>query len=253
LDLILVATMTPDYPTPSAACQVQRQLGATAPAMDLNAACAGFMYGLITGAQFVGNGCAAKVLVIGADVMTRTVDPLDVKTYPLFGDGAGAALLVPHADRSAGILGYSLGAEGDGGDLLCIPAGGSRRALCPEAWEGRLQYLKMDGRAVFKWAVRIIEDTTKEVLEGVGMEASDLQLAIFHQANQRIIEAAMSHLPVRRDQIFANLDKYGNTSAASIPLAIDEALAAGRIHSGDHVLLCGFGAGLAWGTAVLRW
>lgn len=253
VDMILVATMTPDHPTPSAACHLQRRLGATAPAMDINAACAGFMYALVTGAQFVAAGNAKKVLVVGADLMSRTINPHDPKTYPLFGDGAGAVLLVPDKPEGAGLLQYTLGSEGCGGKMLCIPAGGSRTPLVPDAFNEGRHYLWMDGRAVFKWAVRVVAESSIDVLNELGMGPDDLSLIILHQANQRIIDSAVSDLGVHRESVFVNVDRYGNTSGASIPLALDEAVRAGKIQRGQHALLCGFGAGLAWGTAVLRW
>ncbi len=252
IDLIIVATITPDHPTPSTACHLQRSLGSVAPAMDVNAACAGFMYGLVTAAQFIGAGNSRCALVVGADLMSRTVNPDDKKTYPLFGDAAGAVLLT--ADDSAeGILSYQLGSEGCGGEMLCIPAGGTRVSLTPDVYATGLQYLTMDGRNVFKWAVRVFDESAKQVLSDAGVDASELALVVLHQANQRIIDSAVSDLNVPREKVFVNLDRYGNTSGASIPLAVDEAVRAGKIQPGDLVLLCGFGAGLAWGTALLRW
>lgn len=254
IDLIIVATITPDHPTPSTACHLQRRLGAVAPAMDLNAACAGFMYGLVTGAQFVASGNHKCVLVIGADLMSRTVNPDDKKTYPLFGDAAGAVLLIPDGTNDgAGILSYQIGSEGCGGEMLCIPAGGTRLALTPEIHSEGQQYLLMDGRNVFKWAVRVFDESAKQVLADAGVPASELGLVVLHQANQRIIDSAVSDLNVPPEKVFVNLDRYGNTSGASIPLALDEAARLGKINRGDLVLLCGFGAGLAWGTALLRW
>ncbi len=254
VDLILVATITPDHPTPSTACHLQRALGSVAPAMDIGAACAGFMYAMITGAQFVSGGNAKRVLVVGADVMSRTVNPKDVKTYPLFGDGAGAVLITPTEPGDvAEILSYQLGSEGCGGEMLCIPAGGSRQVLTPEAFDSGLHFMTMDGRGVFKWAVRLFDDSAKEVLADANVSADQLDLVVLHQANQRIIDSAVADLDIAPAKVYVNLDKYGNTSAASIPLALDEAAAAGRIKRGDLVLLCGFGAGLAWGTALMRW
>lgn len=270
IDLILVATITPDHPTPSTACHLQRRLGAVAPAMDIGAACAGFMYALVTGAQFVSNGNARNVLVIGADLMSRTVDPEDKKTYPLFGDAAGAALLVPStkdecqssdcngaaADstvQSDGLLAYQLGSEGCGGEMLCIPAGGSRSPITTDGEDSVSRYLQMDGRGVFKWAVRVFDESAKDVLRAANVSSDQLSLVVLHQANQRIIDSAVSDLNVPPEKVFVNLDKYGNTSGASIPLALDEAARAGRLKEGELLLLCGFGAGLAWGTALLRW
>lgn len=254
IDLIIVATMTPDHPTPSTACHLQRRLGAIAPAMDLNAACAGFMYGLITGSQFISTGNNRCVLVVGADLMSGTVNPDDKKTYPLFGDAAGAVLLTPNDEvTDSGILAYQMGSEGCGGELLCVPAGGTRQELTPEMHEQGKQFLAMDGRNVFKWAVRLIDESTKQVLQKANLDPDELEIVVLHQANQRIIDSAVSDLNLEREKVFVNLDKYGNTSGASIPLALDEAVSAGKIKRDDLVLLCGFGAGLAWGTALLRW
>ena len=252
IDLIIVATMTPDHATPSTACHLQRRLGANAPAMDVNAACAGFMYALVTAAQFVSAGNSWCALVVGADLMSRTVNPADEKTYPLFGDAAGAVLLTED-DSCDGILSYQLGSEGCGGEMLCVPAGGTRMPMTPELHSTGQQFLRMDGRNVFKWAVRLFDESAKQVLRHADVAAADLGLVVLHQANQRIIDSAVSDLHVPADKVFVNLDRYGNTSGASIPLAIDEAVAAGRIQRDDLVLLCGFGAGLAWGTALMRW
>ena len=252
IDLIIVATITPDHPTPSTACHLQRRLGSVAPAMDVNAACAGFMYGMVTAAQFIAAGNSQCALVVGADLMSRTINPDDKKTYPLFGDAAGAVLMTP--DKSAdGILSYQIGSEGCGGEMLCIPAGGTRVSLTPDAYATGRQYLTMDGRNVFKWAVRVFDESAKQVLEDAGVDATDLALVVLHQANQRIIDSAVSDLKVPREKVFVNLDRYGNTSGASIPLAVDEAARSGKIQPGDLVLLCGFGSGLAWGTALVRW
>lgn len=252
LDLILVATMTPDCPTPSTACLVQRGLGSRAPAMDVNAACAGFMYGLVTGMQFVHTGACRRVLVVGADLMSRTVDPADRKTFPLFGDGAGAVLLAP-GESGCGLLSYTLGADGQGADLLCMPAGGTREPMGPHNIDSGRRYLQMDGRAVFKWAVRLVEDAVRDVLDHAGLTPAEVDLFLFHQANQRILDAAADQLGLKPHQLFANLDRYGNTSAGSIPLALDEAVRADKIGPGSTVVLVGFGAGLAWGAGVLRW
>jgi 3-oxoacyl-[acyl-carrier-protein] synthase-3 len=252
VDLIVLATMTPDSPIPSTACQLQRRLGCSAAAMDIGAACAGFMYALVTGAQFIKTGTARCVLVVGTDVMTRAVNPTDRKTFPLFGDGAGAVLLGPGTEQQ-GLLAYSLGADGRGTELLSIPGGGSREPLTAEKLAAGRQYMQMDGRAVFKWAVNLLADSIREVVVAAGITMNDLSLVILHQANRRILDAAADNLGIAPDKLVINLDRYGNTSAGSIPLALDEVLAAGRLHRGDCVLLSGFGAGLAWGTAVLRW
>ncbi len=269
VDLIIVATITPDYFTPSTACLLQRRLGCIAPAMDVNAACAGFMYALVTAANFVRNGMAKKALVIGAEVMSCTINPADKKTYPLFGDGAGAALVVPcdasssdspngsrqseDGSLSTGLISYTLGAEGCGGEMLCIPGGGSKQPLTPSGIETGQQYLMMDGRSVFKWAVRVVNDSCRDCVQHAGVDFSQIDLVLLHQANIRIIDSAVSDFGVPRDRVFVNLDRYGNTSAASIPLALDDANSQGLIRRGDQLLLCGFGAGLSWGTALLRW
>ena len=251
VDLILVATITPDHASPSTACHVQRRLGCIAPAMDVNAACAGFMYALVTGAQFIVSGSARSALVIGAEVMSRTVNPQDVKTYPLFGDGAGAVLLRP-ASRDKGLLSYTLGSEGCGGESLCIPSSGSRMPLTPENVATGQHYLRMEGRSVFKWAVRVVADSCRDCLSHADLTVNDLDLMILHQANMRIIDSAVADFGIPREKVFVNLEKYGNTSAASIPLALSEALASGQLRHGQKALMCGFGSGLAWGTAVLQ-
>lgn len=251
IDLIIVATMTPDHQTPSTACHLQRALGCVAPAMDLNAACAGFMYALVTAGQFIHSGTSKCALVVGSEVMSRTIDPADVKTYPLFGDGAGAVLLRPTDDLAKGLLSYTLGAEGCGGQSLCIPSGGSRQPLTAERISAGEQYLRMEGRTVFKWAVRIVADSTRDCLAHAGLSFADLDCLILHQANIRIIDSAVADFAIEREKVFVNLERYGNTSAASIPIALHEAIANGRIGAGKRALLSGFGSGLAWGTAIL--
>lgn len=252
VDLILLATMTPDQPIPSSACLVQERLGITAPAVDMNAACAGFMYALITGMQYIAAGTAERVLVIGSDTNSRIVDPRDRKTFPLFGDGAGAVLLGP-GSRQQGALSYTLGADGTGAQLLRLPGGGSREPLSAAALQAGQQFVKMDGKSVFKWAVRLLADTVRSSVQHAGLTVADLDLLVLHQANIRIIDAAREALDLPMERLIVNLDRYGNTSAGSIPLALDEAYRTGRIQPGSRVLLCGFGAGLAWGTALIQW
>ena len=252
VDFILVATLTPDHLTPSTACVVQQGLGASCPAMDINAACAGFMYGLITGAHFLQSGSYQRILVIGADLLSRMVNPKDMKTYPLFGDGAGAVLLGANQDNP-GLLAFTLGADGAGSELLWIPGGGSREPITESMVAADRHFLQMDGRAVFKWAVRTLSDSVTAVMQHAGISRDELDLVVFHQANMRIIDAATDHLGLDRDRVLINLDRYGNTSAASIPLVLDEACQQGRVKRGDKILLSGFGAGLAWGSAILQW
>lgn len=252
IDLVLVGTMTPDRTVPAAACLVQQRLGLTAGAMDVNAACAGFMYAFSTAAQFVRSGGSQNALVIGADTNTRIVNPDDPKTYPLFGDGAGAVLL-SSGGNDQGLTAYTLGAEGTGPEVLGIPGGGSLEPLTPESLADGQQYISMDGRSVFKWAVRLVADAIRDVVLHADLTLDAIDLVILHQANIRIIEAAVDDLGIDRERLVINLDRFGNTSAGSIPLGLDEAHRAGRIERGDRILLCGFGAGLAWGACVLTW
>ena len=252
IDLLIVTTMTPDAPIPSTACMVQEALGVTAPAFDLNAACAGFAYGLVTGMQFVHSGTSQLALVIGTDKNSGIVDPANRKTFPLFGDGAGAVLIGSRVDQTATTT-FSLGADGTGKDLLQLPAGGSRMPMTADLLGTEEQFLKMDGRSVFKWAVRTIAESIRDVVEYAQLSLDDLDLIVLHQANIRILHAAADDLGIPREKLVVNVDRYGNTSAASIPLCLDAASREGRLKEGDRVLLCGFGAGLAWGTAILQW
>lgn len=252
IDLLIVATMTPDAPIPSTACIVQERLGIDAPAMDLNAACSGFVYALVTGMQFVQSGASQLVLVVGADKNSLIVNPESKKTYPLFGDGAGAVLIGSRADGEGKVT-YTLGADGTGWDLLRLPAGGSRLPMTTEIIGTDEQYLQMDGRSVFKWAVRLLSETISNVTQHAGLTLDDLDHIVLHQANLRIIDAAADGLGIPREKLVINLDRFGNTSAASIPLGLHEAACDGRLKDGDRVLICGFGAGLTWGTAILQW
>lgn len=252
VDLIIVGTMTPDMYFPSTACIVQDLLKATCPAFDLSAACAGFAYALGTAAQFVAAGTSKRALVIGGDCNSRVINPNDQKSFPLFGDGAGAVLLGPGSPEQ-GMLAYQLGSDGSGGNLLNRPACGSRMPPSAEALERNLHYLTMDGRAVFKWAVRILADSAQSVLNRAEMGVGDVRWFVPHQANVRIIHAATDVLGFRREHVFKNLDRYGNTSGGSIPIALDELMHQDGISRGDLVLFSGFGAGLTWGTALWRW
>lgn len=251
IDLLVLATFTPDMSFPSTACLVQNRLQLSCPAIEVEAACAGFMYALITGAAYLKSGASDLALLIGGDCNSRVVNPDDLKTYPLFGDGAGAVLLA-RGEAHQGILSYSLGADGAGGDLLARPACGSRLPPSPELLSKNLHYMHMDGKAVFRWAVAILCDTIQDVLKDVGLTPNDVDLYIPHQANIRIINAAIDVLKIPRSKVYYNLDRYGNTSAGSVPLALDEALAEGRCKPGQLVIMSGFGAGLAWGTALVR-
>ncbi len=252
IDLVVLGTFTPDMPMPSTACLVQNKLGLCAAAMDVQAACAGFFYALVTAMQFVATGCSRMALAIGADCNSRVSDPRDVKTYPLFGDAAGAVLLAA-GEADQGLSAYTMGADGSGFDLLCCPLGGSRLPTTAERVEQRLQYLKMDGRPVFKWAVRLLVASIRDVLEEAKLTIGDVDLFVLHQANARILDAAAAELNIDPAKVVKNLDRYGNTSAGSIPLALDECWQQGQIRRGSQIVLSGFGGGLAWGTGLLRW
>lgn len=252
IDLLVVGTMTPDMAFPSTGCLVQDRLKLNCPAFDLQAACAGFMYALVTAAQFVATGTSRRALVIGGDCNSRVINPDDQKSYPLFGDGAGAVLLGP-GGPDQGMLAYQIGSDGSGGDLLNRPACGSRLPPSAEAIDRGLHYLTMDGRAVFKWAVRILTDSALAILARANRSVHEVRWFIPHQANIRIIHAASDVLGFHRDAVFKNLDRYGNTSGGSIPIALDELMQEGQVARGDLALISGFGAGLAWGTALWRW
>jgi 3-oxoacyl-[acyl-carrier-protein] synthase-3 len=254
LDLIVCATTTPDYPAfPSTACLIQQALGAgRAAAFDLSAACSGFVYGLVVGSQFIQTGLYRRVLVVGADTLSRLLDWTDRATCILFGDGAGAVVLEASA-APAGVLEAELGADGSGADQLIVPAGGSRQPLTGATVGSRAQYIQMAGREVYKFGVRIIVETMTSLTRRVGLTPADIDLLVPHQANARIIESAAAQLGLRPDQIMTNVERYGNTSAASIPIALCDAYAAGRLHPGDRLILCGMGGGLTWAAALVRW
>ncbi len=252
VDLLVLATFTPDMAFPSTANLVQDRLKLNCPAFDIQAACAGFVFALVIGSQFVATGNSRRALVIGGDCNSRVINPGDQKSFPLFGDGAGAVLLGPGSDHQ-GMIAYQLGSDGSGGDLLSRPAGGSRIPPSAETVEQGLHYLTMDGRAIFKWAVRILADSTLAVLDHAGCKVGDIRWFIPHQANVRIIHAASDVLGFHRDKVYKNLERYGNTSAGSIPIALDEVLALGNVYGGDNLLVSGFGSGLNWGTVLWRW
>jgi 3-oxoacyl-[acyl-carrier-protein] synthase-3 len=257
LDLIIVATATPDYIFPATACLVQDALGArNAAAFDLSAGCTGFVYALGVAADMIaandGRGETPTALVIGSETLSRITDWTDRASCVLFGDGAGAVVL--RADESeGGILSTVLGADGSGGDLLYLPAGGSAEPSSHRTVSERLHYLKMRGREVFRFAVRAIPDATQQALERAKLTTADLDLLVPHQANRRILEAASKALDMPEEMIYSNLDRYGNTSAASIPIALCEAVEEGLIQRDDVVVCVGFGAGLTWGATALRW
>jgi 3-oxoacyl-[acyl-carrier-protein] synthase-3 len=252
VDMVLVATCTGDHLLPSTACLIQHRLGATrAAACDLSAACCGFIYALAVGEAYVKTG-ARHVLVIGSEVMSLLTDWTDRNTCVLFGDGAGAVVLSP-ANEGRGILSAHLHSDGNLWDLICVPGGGSRMPPSEKMLAEGLQYLKMKGNETFKVAVKTLEEAAREALSSNGLTVDDLDLYVPHQANIRIIQAVASRLGLPMEKVVLNLDRYGNTSAASIPLALDEAVQAGRVKPGDVILMEAFGAGLTWASAVIRW
>ena len=253
LDVIIVATLTPDYAWPASACLVQRKLGAPqAAAFDISAACSGFVYALSIADGMISSGAAKRVLVVGAEKLSAAVDWTDRNTCVLFGDGAGAAVLGPQTGRGR-ILGLHLGADGNAVELLYQPGGGT---VCPASEKSVLErqhFLKMNGKDVFKFAVKVMGDAAERAIQKAGLSNADIALFIPHQANIRIIESAAKRLGMPMDKVFVNIDKYGNTSAASVGIALDEAQAQGRIKAGDKVVLVAFGAGLTWASAVIEW
>ncbi|MGH7207888.1 MAG: beta-ketoacyl-ACP synthase III [Nitrospiraceae bacterium] len=252
LDLILVATCTGDAPLPSTACLIQRRLGAVrAAACDLSAACCGFVYALGVGDAYVKTG-SRHVLVVGAEVMSMLMDWTDRGTCILFGDGAGAVVLSP-SEGERGILSSHLHSDGNLWDLICVPGGGSRIPPSEKMLAERLQYMKMKGNETFKVAVKTLEEVAREALAANHLAVEDLDLYVPHQANLRIIKAVAERLGLPMEKVVLNMDRYGNTSAASIPLALDEAVREGRVKAGSLVMIEAFGSGLTWASAVIRW
>ncbi len=255
IDLVIVATITPDYPMPSTACVVQSKLGikSSAACFDVNAACSGFIYALDTACAMISSGRYKKALVIGAEKLSSVVNWKDRGTCLLFGDGAGAAVVGAGHQSGTGLLGTRLGALGDDTELLFIPAGGSRTPASAKSVAAGDHFIKMKGKEVFKLAVRVMEEAARDILEQHGLSANQIGLVIPHQANLRIIDAIAQYLELPVERFFVNVDRYGNTSAASIPIALDEARRVGRIKRGDVTLLVAFGAGLTYGSALIRW
>jgi len=256
LDAILVCTVTPDMLFPATACLVQNRLGARrAWGFDLIAACSGFVYGLTTGAALIAGGLHRKVLVVGADTMSRIIDYRDRATCILFGDGAGAMLLEPaeHSDDGAGFIDFLGEIDGSGGDFLKMPAGGSRLPASAETVEKRLHYVRQEGQQVFKYAVRKMYEACDELLKRNGFTAADVGVLIPHQANRRIITAAAERLGLNPEQVLINIDRYGNTTAATIPLATRDAIDRGSLKKGDLVLFAAVGAGYTVGASLWRW
>ena len=238
---------------PSTACLVQHNLNAgKAAAYDLSAGCSGFMYSIATASQFIKTGLYKYVLVIGAETLSRLMDFTDRNTCVLFGDGAGAVVL-GEVPEGYGILGVHLGSDGGGGPLLSLPAGGTRIPASEESVKNRLHYIHMEGNEVFKFAVKIMGEAAFRALEQAGMQATDVDWLIPHQANIRIIQSAAKRLKMPMEKVVVNVDRHGNTSSASIPIALEEAIHDGRIKSGQTVVMVGFGAGLTWASTVIRW
>ncbi|MCX6941040.1 MAG: ketoacyl-ACP synthase III [Verrucomicrobia bacterium] len=255
IDLLIVATITPDMPMPATACIIQQKLGVptTAACFDLNAACTGFLYALDTACAMLSSGRYRHALVIGVEKLSTIVDWKDRTTCVLFGDGAGAVVVGKSPVSGQGLIGTKLGALGDSVDLLCIPGGGSNAPATAASIAAGEHFLKMKGKEVFKLAVRVMDEAARDILEQHHLRADQISLVIPHQANLRIIEALSEYLELPMERFFVNVDRYGNTSAASIPLALDEARRTGRIKSGDLTLLVAFGAGLTYGSALIRW
>src|SRR4030043_229200 len=253
IELIIVSTSSPEYVFPATACLVQDWIGAThAGAFDLSAACAGFIYALNIETQAIRSGSIKNALVIGAETLSRFVNWEDRNTCVLFGDGAGAFVL-QYGDEPGGVLSAVMRSDGSGSDLLSLPAGGSHLPASLETIRRKQHTIHMNGREVFRFATRVIVQATKEVVSSAQLRIEDVQLVIPHQANLRIIEAAMRSLEIPQEQYFINIERYGNTSTASIPIATCEAIQQGRLHAGDNTVFVGFGAGLTWGAALVRW
>jgi 3-oxoacyl-[acyl-carrier-protein] synthase-3 len=254
LDILIVATISADMPLPSCAVVVQAKLGAKrAFAFDVSAACAGSLFGLSIADQFIRSGRAERVLVIGAELLSRLVDWTDRNTCVLFGDAAGALVLGPTPDKSRGLLSTHLHSDGTLADILSIRGGGSRYPQSEEVLEKNLHKIAMNGREIYKFAVRVLPDAILEALDANGLRVEDIDHVVSHQANARIVESVLDRLHIPIGKCWLNLDRYGNTSSASLPISLDEAHRAGRLRPGDLVAMMAIGAGMAWGSALLRW
>lgn len=253
LDLIIVATASPDHAFPSTACIVQDALGAThAAAFDLSAGCSGFVYGYCVASQMLQTGIYKKALIIGAETLSRILDFTDRNTCVLFGDGAGAAV-IGQVEDGYGLLGFDMGSDGSGGKHLLQPAGGSRRPASHETVDEHGHYIHMNGKEVFKFAVKIMGKTCLQSLENAGLTLEDLDMLVPHQANIRIIDSAAHRLKMPKEKMWINVEKYGNTSAGCIPICLDEANSEGKFKKGDIIQVVAFGAGLTWASAVIKW
>ena len=253
IDLVICCTATPDFLFPATACLVQHEIGAeNAGAFDLEAACSGFIYGISVGSQFIRTGAYKTVLVVAAEALSRFIDWKDRTTCVLFGDGAGAVVLQASETRS-GVLSFVLGSHGVGGELIKLPAGGSFAPATEETVNTGGHFIKMNGQEVYRFAVRIMGDSAVSALDKAGLEYEDISLFIPHQANLRIISSIAERLKLDPEKVFINIERYGNTSAASIPIALVEAIEQGRVHEGDHLLFVAFGAGLTSAASIVRW
>ena len=253
IDVIIVGTVTPDHFTPSTAAIVQENINAkNAWGFDLSAACSGFLYGLVTGANFIKSGQHKKVMVIGVDTMTSILDFQDRDTCVIFGDGGGGVILEP-TSYSYGIIDSIMRMDGSGGDYLIVPGGGSRIPATIDSVKDRKHYIKQDGKTVFKHAVKGMAEVSEKILSNNNLTGKDVSLFIPHQANKRIIDAAAERCNIPKDRVLINIDKFGNTTAGTIPIALDEAVNSGRIQEGEYVLLSAFGAGFTWGSILMRW
>jgi 3-oxoacyl-[acyl-carrier-protein] synthase-3 len=253
LDLVLCATTSGDYIWPSTACVIQERIGAKrAAAFDLGAACAGFCYGLTTAACFIQSGAMRRVLVVGADTLTKQLNWQDRGTCILFGDGAGAAILTP-CSQEEGILSSVLGSDGGSVEAVWIPAGGTRTPITTDVLAQKLNCIAMRGQEVYRFAVKIVPDVVEDALRRACLRPCDIRLLVMHQANIRIINAAAERLEIPSEKVFINVERYGNTSAASVPIALTEAVQQGLLRRGDVIVTVGFGAGLTWAANVIRW
>ncbi|TWT45891.1 3-oxoacyl-[acyl-carrier-protein] synthase 3 [Phycisphaerae bacterium RAS1] len=253
LDMIVLGTITPEHALPATSCELQAALGCRwIPAFDLVAACSGFVWSFVTAAHYVHTGMAGNVLVVGAETLTRITDMEDRGTAILFGDGAGAVVIRKSADPHRRLLAARMGSDGERGMLIWIPAGGAKEPASVKSVNERLHYMRMKGREVYKFAVTQFQELIAETLDDAGVKIEDVKLVVPHQSNMRIIESACERFGLPREKVVINIDRYGNTSAASIPIAFWEAKRDGRFQPGDLVLLVAFGAGLTWGSALLR-
>jgi 3-oxoacyl-[acyl-carrier-protein] synthase-3 len=253
LDLVIVATCSPDYPLPATSVLVATELGATrAAGFDLQAACSGFLYALATATGFIRSGMYRNVMVVGVEILSRFIDWTDRSTCVLFGDGAGAVLLSA-TDQPGGLLGWELFSDGAGCNAIIVPGGGAANPASADSVANRLHYIRMEGSEVYKYATRQLADSAARALAAAGMGVGDVDQFVFHQANLRIIRSVDKALGIPEEKVFVNIEKYGNTSAASVPMALVEAVAAGRIHAGDRILMVAFGAGYTAGAAVVEW